>query len=294
MLRKVINLFDDKSIKCHKTVFNITSEEDLYEWWEFHLESSLSENTKLINFVHALYRAISRACESINFKSRFQGGFDIIYEYSLNSAYWTIWNEELACEILKHTQSLQHIDSKQDEKKISFHLTLDQNETLLTPLNRSGTPAKKVNSTKKLIVYNFFDGDDFISLQELQEDLNDQLSSLHSTGFNEITINYLLHDLNQYILILQHYTECHIITRALQELSYFMNEHKSIITNLDSTYVSLFEGLIVNIIHWFEALFINGIEKFETFDKSIEADVEIIKTMVAPPLEEDVGELEFF
>ena len=41
--RKSINLFEDKNIRCYKTVFNITDEEDLLQWWEYNIENSVEK-----------------------------------------------------------------------------------------------------------------------------------------------------------------------------------------------------------------------------------------------------------
>ena len=41
--RKHINLFEDKEIRCYNTVFNITDEEDLLQWWEYNMENSIDK-----------------------------------------------------------------------------------------------------------------------------------------------------------------------------------------------------------------------------------------------------------
>jgi len=280
--RKSINLFNDKEIRPYKTVFNITNEEDLLVWWEYHLETSLEKYSESIHFIHTLYRACFKLLE--------QGYiFDIIFEKSSKNVYWTLWGkEDLSCFDINcnSCETVEHIFEKE---RISFQLN-----TLQTKLQKPSINIKK--ASKELTVYNFLEDEDRTQIVEINEELNEELIYLEGKGFSEKSIDKIQQLLSVYSLTLASYVEIHHIKSSIDELSYFMNENKANLIVLDKSYVSLFEGLIVNLHKWYEALFINGADSAEAFKDSIAADIEIIKVMTIQnqEQEDEEGDMEFF
>jgi len=284
--RKHINLFEDKEIRCYKTVFNITNEEDLLQWWEYNMENSIDKYPNSIKFLHALYRSCFHFVE--NRKTQ----FDIIFEKSAQNVYWTLWAQDEIHDININCTQFQGITSMKKDKRISFQLSTQLKTTTQEPIKTEVTLNIKTAAVE-LRVYNFLDEDDKFHLRELNEELNEELVYLEGKGFCKKSIDKIQQLLAQYSLTLSPYREIYHIKQSIDELAYFMSEHKQMLTELDKSYVSLFEGLILNLRKWFEALFIHGAGSIEAYKKSISADVEIIKAMTLQQ-DDDEGEIEFF
>jgi hypothetical protein len=283
--RKHINLFEDKEIRCYKTVFNITNEEDLLQWWEYNIENCIDKYPNSIKFIHTLYRSC------FHFVENHTTHFDIIFEKSAHKVYWTLWAQDEIYDINIDCTQFQGITSMKKDKRVSFQLS--------TQLEKASQPQVKTEillniktAPVKLRVYNFLDEEDKLHLIELNEELNEELVYLEGKGFCQKSIVKIQQLLAQYSLTLSPYREIYHIKQSIDELAYFMSEHKEMLTELDKSYISLFEGLIVNLRRWFDALFIHGAGSIEAYKKSISADVEIIKAMTIH--QEEEGEIEFF
>jgi len=280
--RKHINLFEDQDIRCYKVVFNITNEEDLLQWWEYQLENSIEKYQDSITFIHALYRACYRIIEKHNLT------FDIIFEKSQEGVYWTIWSKKVF-ELLKSTcKECKAAECRADEQRISFKISAST-----CPIRKPSKHIHIEKIPKTVSIYDFLEDDDKEALIEINSELIDELIYLENRGFSERSIDKLQKYLSEYTFILGAYQEIVHIKLSIEELSYFMNENRTTLIELDNSYVSLFEGLIMNLQRWFEALFINGATSIEEYKDSIAADVEIIKTMTIPS-SDDAGDFEFF
>lgn len=281
MQRKSINLFNDKEVRCYKTVFNITDEEDLHEWWEYNLGELIHSNQDSIEFIHMLYRSCYRIIETYMLE------FDIWHEKKSNVEYWTIWANvelsmlEMSCIEFKNTEC------KIDGKLLTFKVTNTNTEKeLVCPM-----PILEINQ-KQLVVYDFLSKEDMQYIVEVNSELDNQLVYLSGKGFCEKSMDRIQKLLNEYTLVLSSYTEVFHIKESLKELSYFMNEYRSKLISLDKSYISLFEGLFVNLQNWYDALFVTGTDSIEAYKDSIMADVKIIKMMTINV--EENRSIEFF
>lgn len=277
--RKSINLFNDREVRCYKTVFNITNEEDLLQWWEYNMENSVEKYPESINFLHTLYRSCFHLIEQRKIH------FDIIFEKSQKYVYWTIWADQDISSLQISCSQFSTSRCKTEDKRISFQLSTLACDILQAPLNIT-------TASTLLIIYDFLEDDDMSHIIEINEELNEELVYLEGKGFCEKSINKIQKLLSEYALTLSPYKEIVHIRQSIDELSYFMNENRATLIDLDKSYISLFEGLIINLQKWFDALFVNGASSTEDFKKSICADVEIIKVMTVKS--EDEGDIEFF
>ncbi len=281
--RKSINLFEDKDIRCYKVVFNITNEEDLLQWWEYQLDNSMEKYQESITFLHALYRACFNIIDEKNIS------FDIIFEKSQEAVYWTIWSKELFPLLASTCKKCIAAECKAEGERVSFKLS-----TLECKIEKE-TPSLYIPQiTTSLEVFDFLDPEDQDSLIDINSELADELIYLDNKGFSENSITKLQKLLSTYSFVLGQYRELHHIKTSIDELCYFMNENRTILIALDKSYISLFEGLILNLQRWYEALFVNGASSIEEYKDSIIADVAIIKTMTLQSSDDESGDLEFF
>ena len=283
--RKSINLYNDKEIRCYKVVFNITDEEDLLQWWEYQLENSIEKYPETIEFLHALYRSCFKVLEEHKIH------FDIIFEKSQNNVYWTLWGKELVALLADTCNHCTYAHCKAEGERVSFQISQEVCDLHKKPAIKSEA-ILELSTDKPLIVYDFLDPQDRESLIEINDELGETLIYLGNKGFSEHSITKIYKLMNEYIMILSNYREIHHIKASIEELSYFMHEHMQTLIALDNSYVSLFEGLIMNLQRWFDALFVNGAKSIEAYKASIDADVKIIQTMTLES--DDEGEMEFF
>jgi len=282
--RKNINLFEDKDILPYKVVFNITKEEDLLIWWEYHLENFVPKHPSSVSFLHNLYRSFYHLLEERKVH------FDITFEEAINNVYWTLLADTDISSFQKSCPMNISQESKTASQQICFKLSTLQIDIEHKPQDINAVYIQETSST--LIIYDFLDEEDKSHMLEINEELNEELIYLEGKGFSLKSIEKIQKLLAKYSFILSSYVEIHQIKSSIDELSYFMNEHQSTLIYLDNSYVSLFEGLIVNLQKWYEALFLKGASSIESYQKSIQADVEIIKMMTVE--NENHGEIEFF
>ena len=284
--RKSINLYNDKDIRCYKVVFNITDEEDLLQWWEYQLENSIEKYTESLEFLHALYRSCFKILEEHKLH------FDIIFEKSQNSVYWTLWGKELIELLAPTCKNCTYADCKVEGERVSFRVSQNSCKLQDAPILHKEEPTFELSNNKPLIIYDFLDPHDRETLIEINDELADILIYLENRGFSEQSVSKIHKLLNEYILVLSSYREIFPIKNSIEELAYFMHEHTQTLIHLDKSYVSLFEGLILNLQRWFDALFVTGASSIEAYRASIDADVKIIQTMTLES--HDDGEIEFF
>jgi len=279
--RESVNLFNDKNIQCYKIVFNIINEEDLLQWWEYNIEQSIEKYQDSVEFVHTLYRFCFYLIE------RNQLSFDIIFEKSQENRYWTIWSKTELPKLQMKCIEFENIKCIRANDRVSFKMNF-QTEDKKTSCPILSKPLIQ----KKLTIYDFLENNDKLIITELNEELSEELIYLEGKGFSQKSIDKIQKLLSEYSLILSSYSELYYIKNSIEELSHFINQNHSILIDLDSSYIALFEGLITNLHNWYEAMFITGASSIEAFKDSISADVQIIKMMTLQSKES--REVEFF
>jgi|GEM_PF-3199061 len=125
-IRKVINAYNDNKIKSFKTVFNITNENDLNDFWFYFEESAIYRETRVSNYAEEIFHISSYIIsgrEHIECKDSCT--FDIIFEKSDDFAYFTIWNRVIKDIFLKNRKT-ESMNYKDEDEKISFKIELSE------------------------------------------------------------------------------------------------------------------------------------------------------------------------
>ncbi|MDH5464714.1 MAG: hypothetical protein OEW60_03735 [Thiovulaceae bacterium] len=297
--RKTINLYNDLSIKSHRTVFNIADDDDLHEWWEYHLEHmDLCQNEKIVHFIETSYRLLTEvSAKKKNLEKLKKWNFDIVFEDAVSVGYWTFRSHRIAKYLALHKESIQEFDYLIDDKKVSFRLPLrilevptSKNEKTVVSIKEKS----RYSDERNLEVYDTFALDDIQTVKEIIDDLLDHIIYLEEKGFDSRSIDRIVRELSTLTNLLGSYIELKAITQSLRSLVYYLYENKEELIVMDHSYLLLFEGLFNNLKNWYLALFVSGCVNINIFDASIQADIDIIKTMIQSVNEMSETSIELF
>jgi hypothetical protein len=289
--QKVINLLGDRLIHSIKQVVSIGDEEDLNQLWE-HIMSIHSSDTYA--FFIGLYE-LSAQFLDIN-----PNGFlEIIIEQSHENYYFTVWNKDFIHYARKHWKK-RRLDYRFKNKRITIRLSKvlleDQKTEKLADENsriEHLLATVQCSETIKLISpYSFMDRDDVIELNDVVKDMIKYLYMAQEIGFTAESLIRIRIYFSRISVILNHYKEIEQIAIIMTEFSVMINYYKEAFSQLDMNQIRLIEGFASNFQRWLKIIFTEGGAELNFMNRSLRADMEMIRLMIEPPVEVTQEELD--
>jgi len=283
--QKIINLYKDHEIRSIKHVISIGSEEDLNQFWHYFHSEVKNDYKLLYRFISIMY-AFTENLFSIH-KDLF---FELIIEENEEVFYFTVWNDMVS----QHLQELlDEQDNKfkyrVDKKRISIVLekeTLVEQNIIYKDKQRSRRKQLIASLQEELPLvrpaYDFLQEDDKEEVLRLCDDMSDIMYRAKNIGFQNEVLIHLRSCLSVLSLSLMSYPQFAYISNLMVEFSVLMNENKEKFKALSSEEFSLVEGFVYNLDRWAETLFVTGGADLHFMDKSLKADLDMIKMLIEP------------
>lgn len=293
--QKIVNLFHDRSIYSIKQVVSIGDEEDLNQLWEYMMTVYAGATAETYDFFVGLYELTDRFLE--RHKESF---FEIIIEESDKYYFFTVRNKELIAFIRKEWKR-RRIKYRSDAKRISIRLSKsalkekreeqsvrdDRRINRLIATVQEG-PIKKAISPP----YTFMDENDIRELREFVEDMNAYFYEAQHVGLSINTLIRIRSYFSLISLILSHYEEVERVAVIMVEFSIMISQHKEAFSQLSADQIRLIEGFTHNFERWLKVLFVEGGADLYFMDRSLRADMEMVRLMIEPPCETSDEELD--
>ena len=290
--QKIINLFNDKFIHSIKEVISIGDEEDLNQLWE-HIMSIHSSDETYAFFI-SLYE-LSAQFLDINPEAF----FEIIIEQSDDNYYFTVWNKAFINFARKHWKK-RRLDYRFKNKRItvclSKSLLKDKKAEKLAEdnirIDHFLATIKRSETIKLTPPYTFMDPEDVIELNDVTKDMNEYLYMAQKIGFTLAVLIRIRTYFTRISVILNHYEEIEQIAIVMTEFSMMINYYKETFSQLSTDQIRLIEGFAGNFERWLQILFKEGGVELNFMDRSLRADMEMIRLMMEPPAEVTEKELD--
>lgn len=285
--QKVINLFQDRLIYSIKHVVSIGDEEDLNQLWEYIMSIHTSDSAETYAFFISLYELSAQFLE-IN-PGVF---FEIIIEQSEDNYYFTVWNKVFTHFARIHWKK-RRLDYRFKNKRISIRLS----KALLKEkrIEKAAVDNIRINNLLQTITdaqgkniispYDFIDRDEVIELNDVARDMNEYLYIAQETGFVIETLRRVRTYFSRISVLLNHYEEIEQVAIIMTEFSMMINQNKEAFLELNTDQIRLIEGFARNFERWIRVLFFEGGAKLNFMDRSLRADMEMIRLMIEPPVE---------
>jgi len=281
--QKVVHLFDDGPIYAIKEVVSVQDEEDLAQFWEYILKTQSSQST-LYTFFASLYELCVQFLDSSETKF-----FEIIVEQSDEAYYFTVWSKEFVKfsepEIIKRhilftsnskRLSMKILKSLLEEKKIEQSVYEEKRVGKLISTAAEGT--SKISPQ----VHRLLSQDDLDELMNLSDDMNEHIFQLRNSGVALETLIRLRSTLSMISIVMNHYEEIQTVAVIMTEFSVMLSQYKEEILDLAGDQISLLEGFAHNFERWLKVLFVYGGAELNFMDRSLRADIELIRQMIVP------------
>jgi len=283
--QKIINLYNDNSIRSIKHVISIGNEEDLNQFWHY-FHSEVSNDYKLLyRFISIMY-AFTENLFAVH-KNLF---FELIIEQNEEMFYFTLWNEIVS----EHLQELlaeqeDRFEYLIDEKRICIKLakeTLVEENVIYTDKQKNRRSQIIASLTQGFcalpVTHEFLEEEDKSEILRLCEDMSDIIYRAKKVGFQDDVVVHLRSCLTILSLSLMSYPQFSYISNLIVEFSVFMNDHKAGFKGMSPEEFSLVEGFIYNIDRWADTLFVSGGADLHFMDNSLKADLDMIKMLIHP------------
>lgn len=292
--QKIINLFDDSAIHAIKQVVSIGDEEDLNQLWEYIITYHTLSNSATYGFFITLYQLSTQFLEESN--GIF---FEIIIERSDEAFYFTIWNRYFAEYALKIWDK-RKIEYRTDDKRITVRLLksiLDEKVAYKVQndehrVNSLLSSVRETPSENKMSPYDFIQKEDLKELTELTEDLSEYIFEAKKSGFNSDVVTRVRSLFSMISIILNYYPQIDEVAVIMTEFSVFIAQHKEMVSEMDTAQIALIEGFIHNFERWLHVLFVEGGAQLNFMNRSLRADVEMIRGMIEPVQSDEVVDLD--
>lgn len=292
--QKVINLFGDRFIHSIKQVVSIGDEEDLNQLWEHIMNVHSSDACETYAFFVGLYE-LSAQFLTMNPN----GFFEIIIEQSDDNYYFTVWNKDFIHFARKHWKK-RRLDYRFKNKRITIRLSKalledKKTEKLVKDNSRIEHLLATVqhNETIKIIPpYSFMDREDVIELNDTAKDMIEYLYMAQEIGFTAESLIKIRIYFSRISVILNRYEEIEQVAIIMTEFSMMINQCKEAFSQLDTNQIQLIEGFAGNFERWLKILFLEGGAELNFMNRSLRADMEMIRLMIEPPVEVTEEELD--
>ncbi len=283
--QKIINLYEDRSIRSIKHVVSIGSEEDLNQFWHYFDAEENSEHKLLYRFIGLLYAFVARLFEED--KELF---FEIIIEQNDACFYFTIWNVNVS-NALKKLLKKQKKDFafKSNKKRITIKLIKevlirhneicrDEQEIRRQKLISSVTQQSPV----LVLPYTFMHKDDRDEVLKICDDMADLMYRCKKVGFQKDVFIRLRSCLSMFCLNTMPYPQISGVVNLITEFSVLMNTSQEAFIQMSLEEVSLVEGFVNNVDRWANILFVTGGADLYFMDNSLKADLSMIRMQIEP------------
>ncbi|MBC8237931.1 MAG: hypothetical protein H8E76_06845 [Helicobacteraceae bacterium] len=276
--RKVWNLHGDESISSMKNVFNICNQQDIEEFWLFYQEKCVVKSEEVTYLIiKYLFDYTAKFLEQVD-------SFDIIIEHQDKEeiTYITFWHQTYT-EMLRNTyvdlKKYPYFNLKINEEKVTFQIIKEEETPEIQEVPKiTQNTALKGTSKKALIVYDFINSDDLITMQEINGELLNQMFYISSSHIDDDKLSTIIKELDSYIAIFSKYSELTDISVEISSFRDVLEENISkIIENTNADLNLFFEGIISNLKNWADMSFVKGIEDINYYNASIHSDISMIK-----------------
>lgn len=292
--QKVINLFGDSLIHSIKQVVSIGDEEDLNQLWEYIMGIHATDASETYPFFIGLYE-LSAQFLAIHPRAF----FEIIIEQNDDNYYFTVWNKLFINFARKHWKK-RRLDYRFKNKRITVRLSklvlsnkkIEKIADDNTRISHFLATIQRSEFIKPTPPFRFMDRDDVIALNDVAKDMNEYLYIAQEIGFTPIVLARIRTYFSQISVILNHYEEIEQIAIVMTEFSMMINYYKEEFSQLSTDQIRLIEGFTRNFERWIKILFTEGGAELNFMDRSLRADMEMIRLMIEPPVEVTQEELD--
>jgi hypothetical protein len=284
--QKIINLFEDRLIHSVKQVVSIGDEEDLNQLWEYIISIHSSDSCETYAFFIRLYELSSQFLES-------NPGifFEIILEQSDENYYFTVWNKTFINFARKHWKK-RRLDYRFKNKRITIRLSKSfledkKAEKLAEDNSRIDNflaTIQRSETIQPIPPYTFMDSDDVIELNDIAKDMNEYLYMAQQIGFTPEALIKIRTYFSRISMILNYYEEIEQIAIVMTEFSMMIHYYKEAFAQLTTDQIRLIEGFSGNFERWLKILFMEGGAELNFMNRSLRADMEMIRLMIEPPV----------
>ncbi|MDD5717648.1 MAG: hypothetical protein PHW64_07570 [Sulfuricurvum sp.] len=290
--QKIISLYNDKKTYAVKQVVSIGDEEDLNQFWEYIILNNTSFPSDMYTFYVSLYELAARFLE--DFSGTF---FEIIIEQSDEAYYFTVWNR-IFTDFGRQIWDKRAIAYRTDGKRISVRLK----KKILA--EQEIHQVQKENARIDLLLasvdnrthhrqepYTFIEKEDLGELLALAEDVGEYLFQAQENGFTADSCSRIRSYFSMISITLNHYQEIKAVATIMSEFSMMIFQYKEKVTALNSRQITLIEGFTHNFGRWLRVLFVEGGANLHFMDRSLRADIEMIRSLLEPRESEETVNL---
>lgn len=302
--RKAANLYT-KSIFRRQTIFYVTSEEALSEFWEYYL---LGDEPIKVDGLSDVVRVIFTLGEEV---VKLHGEPWIIVEADNNAIYFTLNKIDVIGEMhvkLIMKKNSEICEFKLNEEKISFKL-----EKVISPIAEEEVVASQVEEVpvietvqKKDIeitqtrvdeykVFDYMDSEDLLDMQEHLGDLSSLMLMLGSSRIEEKDIQLIAALLDALGKRLTIYTESFPIGRSLSDLSSEIFAHIERFKEIEKDLSTISAAFVSDLNTWLKMTFHEGAPSADFMNDTIVANTQTIISMLqledTPAEESDMDDI---
>lgn len=283
---KAANLYTNK-IFHRQTIFYVTSEEALAEFWEYYL---LRETPLKLDNLSDVVRAVFTLGENI---IKLNGEPWIIVEADSTALYFTINHLDVIGAlvfklIMKKNPEVK--EYKQDSEKVTFkllHMVTTQESVeeipVVTVVEESVEPVSvdiQSTDTSQYTVFEYMDNDDMAEIEEVLNDLNSLMLVLGRSDVESSEISDIATYLEKLARTVSVYTESYKIGQALATLSRGITENAVRFEELASDLSTMSAAFSADLQQWYKMTFFEGAPSVDFMDATIQANVEMICAML--------------
>jgi len=283
--RKSSNLFT-KEIYNRQTIFYVSCEEALAEFWEYYL---LGDEVEKIDGLSDVVRAVFSTGEAI---IALKGEPWIIVEEDNEALYFTINRVETIGEmvvklIMKKNKEVEHY--KTNEEKLSFKIAKVCTESVPTDVEAEAQSLEPVTSEAEIEktnvdeyeVFDYMDSEDLAETEELLGDLSSIMLILGSSDIEPDEVSQIAYNLEKMGRGLSTYSESFQIGQSLINLSQSISEHADRFQEIAADLSVLSTAFVSDLQSWLKMTFYDGAPSVDFMDATITANTQTIDAMLS-------------
>jgi two-component system chemotaxis response regulator CheY len=292
----------ENNVYFRKTVFSVSSESALGEFWEyFLLDGNFPDSEDFSDFIRFLY-----ALGIYQVKHKFQ--FSIFLEENDSSFFFTmdniillkqeiieklisknypqaiykIWGNKISFQFLKQSES--NIITHEDEE--------DNNE--IQSISKEQLSKVEVPKEENIVLqtYDFMDSEDIAELESITSELQSLIVLLGGSRMGESDIMLLSGYIRRFSKILTMYNETYAISNSLKVLADDIENNIESFQEKAQDIGILCESFNRDLRLWVEKLFFEGAPSIDFLDSSILSNATMISSFIKESEEEEVEVLD--
>lgn len=287
--RKAANLYTNKILK-RQTIFYVSSEEVLSEFWEYYLLESVSKIDGLSDVVRVIF-SIGEAIVGL------KGEPWIIVEADSDSIYFTINRIDVVGEmviklIMKKNSEVK--DFMHNDEKLSFKLAkttipLPNVSTVEVRPVQTEEPASTTGNDIEIAqtnvseygVFQYMESDDLADVEDKLGDLSSMMLMLGNSAIEPAEVSEIIYHLDRLGRALSVYSESFAIGRSLINLSEGISTHASRFQEISGDLSSLSSAFVSDLQSWIKMTFYEGAPSVDFMNDTIMANTQLILSMLS-------------